>query len=444
VTLATTYAAQKMKIGVGTEIARGEEEYYVKAVLSSGGFGTAYLAEQLKPGVAKEVVIKVPRDDILTDPVWSQKFAREARILANLSHPNIVKILDFLEFESGEKALVQELVRDARPLDAFIEAEPDTAPSLLLQALYALRHMQEGTTPAIVHRDLSPNNILVNSVGMLKVIDFGLAKEDPRATSVLTVAGQWFGTPGCVAPEQVTDAAQVDHRADQFAVGRSFAAALQGRSPMFAEPSTLPAPFGKLLARMAHHDFAARHASASDAIDHAMLEFVAHGLPVSHFDVHVREHRTVTTVCPGWVALCDHHFARMPQIETDTVRVASELAADIFADPNFDAAAFFDRLEASAAIAEYASGGLSFSAADALGALYTKLYPALDLARRGACFQRLVRTALDYHRFAVMHDVRLVYASEPNLVQKATLMATLNRLDPEAVIEGRGLLPRTP
>jgi len=433
-----------MPIAVGTTITRGEDEYHVKAVLKSGGFGTALLADKVKPGVPREVVIKIPREDILSDAIWAAKFAREARILANLSHGNIVSILDFLELPNGEKALVQELVRDAKALDDFIEAEPNTAPSLLLQALYALRHLQEQSRPAIVHRDLSPSNILVSGDGILKVIDFGLAKEVPRATQVLTVNGTWFGTPGCMAPEQLADSASVNHLADHYAVGRSFCAALQHRNPLFAEPSALSAPYRELLMRMAHHDVDARHPSASDAINEAMLAFVASAIPVSHFELHASEHRDHPSVPPGWVALCNQHFAQMASIETDTVRVAAMLDARVFADAAFDAAAFFDRLELSTAIADYASGGLSFSAADALGDLYTKLYGSLDLGRRGACFERLVHTALDYHRYSVMHDVRLTYEREPNPTQRATLMATLNRLDPQCVIEGRGILPRTP
>jgi serine/threonine-protein kinase len=74
-----------------------------------------------------------------------------------------------------------------------------------------------------IHRDLSPRNILITQDGVAKIIDFGLAKEDPRTTTVLTVAGNAFGTPGCIAPEQRTDMAMVDHRADLYALGRSLA-----------------------------------------------------------------------------------------------------------------------------------------------------------------------------------------------------------------------------
>jgi hypothetical protein len=109
-------------------------------------------------------------------------------------------------------------------------------------------------------------------------------------------------------------------------------------------------------------------ATASEAINDAMLAFAAHGTPVSHFDIHAREQKCFATTT-GWIALCNQHFAQMPSIETDTVRVASSLVREVFMDPDFEAAVFFDRLEASAAIAEYASGGLSFASADAFRAL---------------------------------------------------------------------------
>jgi serine/threonine protein kinase len=96
-----------MAITVGTRVTHGTDVYDLKSVLSSSGFGIAYLAERHSAASPPtEVVVKVPAAHVLANPVWSQKFAREARILANINHPNVVKIIAYWEFAAtGEKGL---------------------------------------------------------------------------------------------------------------------------------------------------------------------------------------------------------------------------------------------------------------------------------------------------------------------------------------------------
>lgn len=433
-----------MAITVGTVITRGAEEYRVTTLINSGGFGAAFLAEQTQPPPARAVVIKVPRPDILADPVWSQKFAREARILANIGHRNVVQIIAFLEFNDGEKAMVQELVTGAQDLRAYIRSHPTAAPCLILQSLYALRQLQERSNPAIVHRDLSPSNILVDADGILKVIDFGLAKEDPRATQVLTVTGEWFGTPGCMSPEQLIDSGSVDHRADHYAIGRSFAASLQDRHPQHADPASLPEPYRSLCVRMTQHDRDHRHLTASEAMNEAMQLFAQHNVSFTNFELHLDEHQYGPEALPGWAALCESYLSSLPTITTDTIKLAWKISRQTYELPEFDTNGFFDVLERSQAIAEYEAGGLGFSAADYLGELYAKLYSSLDPTRRQACFRRVCRTAIQYHRYSVMQDVRNIYGAETDGVQQAVLLAILDAEDPHRIIYGRGVIPRDP
>jgi hypothetical protein len=432
-----------MPITVGTRITRGHEVYLVGSLLKGGGFGEAFLAEQTEPPPAKVVVIKVPRDEVLQDPVWSLKFAREARILANIRHRNVVGIIAFLEFPDGDRAMVQELVTNAQELSDYVRSNPAKTPCLILQALYALRQLQERSNPAIVHRDISPANILIDGDGVLKVIDFGLAKEDPRATQVLTVTGQWFGTPGCMSPEQMTDSASVDHRTDHYGLGRSFAAAIQHRNPQHADPSSLPEPFRTLFVRMTQHDRDHRHASATDAMNEAMLLFAQHSAVFEDFDLHLDEHRD-NVAFDGWAVLCEHYFSSLPVIAVEHVRQAWKVSVETYALPVFNSNGFFDALQGSQALADYNGGTLPFEAADYLGELYAKLYLGLDAPRREACFRQICKTAIQYHRYSVMHDVRHTYAKETDPALQQALAQILIQEDPDGIIHGRGILPRDP
>lgn len=431
-----------MTIKVGTVITAGTEEYSITSSISKGGFGETFLAERTKPEPL-QVVIKVPLDDVLEDEVWSKKFAREARILANISHPNVVKILAYWEFPDGDKALVQELVAGAAELPAYLAATPSAAASAFLQTLYALRAFHgNGTTDAVHHRDLSPRNILVSNTGVVKVIDFGLAKEDPRATAVLTQKGEGFGTPGCMSPEQYEDAASVDHRTDLFALGRSFTAAILQRHPSVARCEKLPEPWKTLCMRLTEDAAGDRFQSASDALTEAMLQFAAANIPIEHFDFHRREmeHDPVD----GWAQLCQSHFFAMADFDQATIRLMHTLDGSLFGAP-FDANGMLDRLDACTAVKTVlTSSFVTFDDADPIGEVYARLYEHLDLTHKLACFQRLCGLAVRRHRYSVMQDVRNAYAAEKDPAIRAQLVPILDAEDPGRVIEGRGVLPRSP
>lgn len=432
-----------MAINIGTRVKHGTDVYEVTDLLNSGGFGTAFLAERQSPGMAPIiVVVKVPAFHVLAHPIWSQKFAREARILANINHPNVVKIIAYWEFPDGEKALVQELVTGATELPDYLKANPNSTASLLLQTFYALHAFHSMTSPSAVHRDLSPRNILVSDSGIVKVIDFGLAKEDPRASKTLTLAGDWFGTPGCMSPEQFTDAASVDHRTDLFAVGRSFAAAMQDRHPQFARPEKLPEPWRTIYLRLSEDDPADRPQSAAEAMSEAMLQISAARVSLENFSFHVAEMKDRPGTV-GWPELCQMHLLRMGDYNQATVRAMWVLNPDVF-NPPFDVNLLFDRIEPSSAIQEFISGNVNFDDADPLGELYVRLYPHLNATRKLLCFTRVCNTAVRLYRYSVMHDVRNVYRIETDPAIRARLMEILNVEDPGLIIEGRGVLPRNP
>lgn len=420
----------------GAGIKKGTHLYTIGNELDRGGFGTVYLAQRTSPLPVLDVVVKVPAGFVLTDPVYSAKFEREATILANISHRNVVRIIDFWKFSSGEMALVQEYVKNAQKLTPYIRSKPTSASSVLVQALYAMRAFHRGA----VHRDISPANILIDASGTVRIIDFGLAKEDPRVGIILTVTGTWFGTPGCMAPEQI-DAKHVDQRADLYGLGRSITAALQGRNPMHAEPTQLPEPWRTICLKLCEHHADDRYQSADEALEAILALFSAAAIPLDEFEIHVDEMSDKTLQMPSsWSDACRVYFNQFSDMDNHLIDIAARLRAEAFAG-GFDANSFFDRVETGSAVAAFDAFNVSFDDCDPLGKLYRRIYGYIDSGRKIKCFRRLCRTAVRWHRYSVMHDVRSAFAQEHDPAIQQQLLGILAQEDAGNVIHGRGVIP---
>ncbi|MCB1097380.1 MAG: protein kinase [Verrucomicrobiae bacterium] len=198
--------------------------------VGGGGMGTVFRARQ--PGLDRTVALK-----ILTagspSPEFHERFLREARAMARLSHPDIVTIHEFGESD-GYYYFIMEFVEGqslaARLQDGPIESEE--AKRILGTVARALEFAHG---KGIVHRDIKPGNILLGKDGSVKVADFGLAKlvrSDSAADGFsLTMENQTIGTPFYMAPEQRTCAAKVDQRADVYALGVVLYEMLTGKPP---------------------------------------------------------------------------------------------------------------------------------------------------------------------------------------------------------------------
>lgn len=204
--------------------------------IGRGGMGAVYKA--LQRDLDRFVAVKVLRPDLAGEPVLADRFVREARNLARLDHPHIVKIHDFgrsddlvwLVMEHVDGSTVRELI-DARLLstDDALEVFPGICEALQ----FAHEH-------GVVHRDVKPGNILIDRDGRAKVADFGLSKmlrgdDEPH----LTRSEQAMGTPNYMAPEQLRRTRDVDHRADIFSLGVLLFEMLTGDVPVgrFDPPS---------------------------------------------------------------------------------------------------------------------------------------------------------------------------------------------------------------
>jgi predicted ATPase len=211
--------------------------YEVAGLLGRGGMGVVYLARD--PSLNRTVAIKVLSEAFARDAERLARFTREARILAALNHPNIAAIYSLETGEDQAPFLVLEYVEGVT-LAELLRKAPLPAEQTLSTALQVARALEAAHDGGVIHRDLKPENIRVNSAGMIKVLDFGLARstQSPRSAdgSFATEAGRLMGTPGYMSPEQARGK-PVDARSDLFALGCVLYACFAGESP-FARDST--------------------------------------------------------------------------------------------------------------------------------------------------------------------------------------------------------------
>src|ERR671937_2496827 len=207
--------------------------YQVIARIASGGMGEVFRARDSV--LDRDVAIKVLHRNLAGDPGFIDRFRREARAAALLSHPNIVAVHDWGATSTGTYFMVMEFVR-GRNLRDLLSAnerlEPQQALEVLLQILAALDHAHRR---GIVHRDVKPENVLVTPEGTVKVADFGLARALAEAR-VSQAPGTVTGTVQYLAPEQILGEA-ADPRTDLYSSGVVAYELLTGEVPFTGETS---------------------------------------------------------------------------------------------------------------------------------------------------------------------------------------------------------------
>ncbi|WP_226663589.1 serine/threonine-protein kinase [Microbulbifer aggregans] len=193
------------------------DRYRILNTLGAGGMGIVYLAEDLK--LHRQVAIKKLKDDV-TSPSARDRIQQEARLLAQLNHPNIVALHDVLE-EDGNIALVMEYI-EGTTLRAWMREHTPNLQQKLQLLMQICEGLQQAHNLGIIHRDLKPDNILIatsrNGHVTAKISDFGIAKSEQLDEKTLTAENQLAGTVTAMSPEQI-QGKTLDTRSDLFSLG---------------------------------------------------------------------------------------------------------------------------------------------------------------------------------------------------------------------------------
>ena len=194
--------------------------YKILDKLGEGGMGEVWRARDER--LNRTVAVKILPSDVADDPLRRARFEQEARTLGALSHPNIVAVFDVGQ-TSGRAFIVSELV-NGESLRAIVDRGALPARKLIDYAVQIAEALAAAHQEGIIHRDLKPENVMVTGSGLVKVLDFGLAKQhaaptaDRSATIAISQPGMVMGTAGYMSPEQVRGEA-ADARSDIFSLG---------------------------------------------------------------------------------------------------------------------------------------------------------------------------------------------------------------------------------
>jgi len=206
--------------------------------LGIGGMGTVYKAIDLS--LKRFLAVKILRKQLATDPHFVDNFAQEARAAAAVNHPNVAQVYSFGEHD-GQYYLAMELLERGSLDDRMTRLGKLPEREVLEIGIQIAGGLQAAYRCGLLHRDIKPGNILFNSEGTPKLVDFGLARGQPEATEEADQpGGMVWGTPYYIAPEKLRGQSE-DFRSDMYSLGASLYHALAGHPPFESEPPGMAA-----------------------------------------------------------------------------------------------------------------------------------------------------------------------------------------------------------
>jgi tetratricopeptide (TPR) repeat protein len=217
--------------------------YTLERPLGSGGMGSVWLARRTDGAFEGHAAVKLLNLALVT-PTGQARFRREGSVLARLAHPGIARLLDAGVSALGQPYLVLEYI-DGIQIDDYVQAHALSRDARIRLFLQVLDAVGSAHANLIVHRDLKPSNILVTSDGVVKLLDFGIAKlldTDAADRAALTAEGARALTPDFAAPEQLNGSA-ITTATDVYALGVLLYLLLSGRHPRPSTGSNAPAAF---------------------------------------------------------------------------------------------------------------------------------------------------------------------------------------------------------
>ncbi len=285
--------------------------YQIECEIGHGGMATVYQAVQTS--LERTVALKVMAPALAGDTAFGERFQKEAKTVASLTHPNILAVHDIgavgpysyiaMEFVSGGD--LKRRIREG--------ISPDLSLQVIKQVAAALDHAHK---QGFVHRDIKPENILFRDDGTAVLTDFGIAKS-VDSTTQMTITGVSIGTPRYMSPEQAQGKSGLDGRSDLYSLGVVLFESLTGKAPFDAETPVgialkhvqaaipkLPDPLSKyqpLINRLMAKNPANRFSTGSELIEH--IEQIEAGKKLSRFTA--SKHRTAETKVGGlkWLAV---------------------------------------------------------------------------------------------------------------------------------------------
>lgn len=219
-------------------IGRQISHFYIIRLVGSGGMGVVYEAQDTR--LPRSVAIKFLKSTLSKDTDALRRFKREARLASSLNHPNICTILD-VEEDDGQSFIAMELLH-GRSLKSRLSAEPLPLSEIVDIAEQVADALAAAHGQDIIHRDIAPGNVFLTDSGLVKLLDFGLAKHFPtlegdgETTEDLTATGMVAGTLHYMAPEQLVEGAPVDYRCDLYALGAVLYQMATGARPFDISP----------------------------------------------------------------------------------------------------------------------------------------------------------------------------------------------------------------